>query len=130
MKILDEFANKCEENTEEDDEAAKKKRLEMKQRQEDVEQFMLAVDRMKQAEKGLYKPLSSKFKKLVLVSRLVFALKDAEEGEGGKDAGGEVEEDKKVDQQEGERGVEGNKKDEQDSPSPVCAMDLAKTFEY
>ena len=125
MKILDEFANKCEENTEEDDEAAKKKRLEMKQRQEDVEQFMLAVDRMKQAEKGLYKPLSSKFKKLVLVSRLVFALKDAEEGDGG-----EVEEGKKVDQQEGERGVEGNKKDEQDSPSPVCAMDLAKTFEY
>ena len=125
MKILDEFANKCEENTAEDDEAAKKKRLEMKQRQEDVEQFMLAVDRMKQAEKGLYKPLSSKFKKLVLVSRLVFALKDAEEGDGG-----EVEEGKKVDQQEGERGVEGNKKDEQDSPSPVCAMDLAKTFEY
>ena len=125
MKILDEFANKCEENTAEDDEAAKKKRLEMKQRQEDVEQFMLAVDRMKQAEKGLYKPLSSKFKKLVLVSRLVFALKDAEEGDGG-----EVEEGKKVDQQEGERGVEGNKKDEQDSPTPVCAMDLAKTFEY
>ena len=89
MKILDEFANKCEENTAEDDEAAKKKRLEMKQRQEDVEQFMLAVDRMKQAEKGLYKPLSSKFKKLVLVSRLVFALKDAEEGDGGKDGAGQ-----------------------------------------
>ena len=128
MKVLDEFANKCEENTEvEDEETIKKKlRLEMIQKQKEVDEFMLAVDRMKQGEKGLYKPLSSKFKKLALVSRLVFAMKDA--AEEGK-VGGEVEEEKNADLEE-EMVAEGNKKDQLGSPSVGCAMDLAKTFEY
>ena len=129
MKVLDEFANKCEENTEiEDDETTKKKqRLEMMQKQKEVDEFMLAVDRMKQGEKGLYKPLSSKFKKLAIVSRLVFATKDAgaEEGKGGDG----VEEEKNADFEE-EKVAEGNKKDNLGSPSVFCAMDLAKTFEY
>ena len=128
MKVLDEFENKCEENTEvEDDEVSKKKRLEMKQKQEEVDQFMLAVDKMKQGEKGLYKPLSSKFKKLALISRLVFVMRDSGEEEG-KDED-EVAEEKKGDLDE-ERVDEGNKKDELGSPSVLCAMDLAKSFEY
>ena len=88
---------------------------------------MLAVDKMKQGEKGLYKPLSSKFKKLAIVSRLVFAMKDtvAEKGEGVD----EVEEEKNTDLEEDKIG-EGNKKDNVGSPSVFCAMDLAKTFEY
>ena len=128
MKVLDEFENKCEENTEvEDDEVSKKKRLEMKQKQEEVEQFMLAVDRMKQGEKGLYKPLSSKFKKLALVSRLVFAMRESGEEEGSDEK--EVEEEKSGDLGE-EKVDEVNKKNEVGSPPALCAMDLAKTFEY
>ena len=127
MKILDEFEDKCEENTGvEDDETAKKKRLEMKQKQEEVDQFMLAVDKMKQGEKGLYKPLSSKFKKLALISRLVFVMRDSGEEEG-KDEN-EVEEEKNGDLEEGK--VDEGKKDELGSPSVLCAMDLAKSFEY
>ena len=128
MKVLDEFEDKCEQNTEvEDDETKKKKRLEMKQKQEEVDQFMLAVDKMKQGEKGLYKPLSSKFKKLAIISRLVFVMRDSGEEEG-KDED-EVAEEKKGDLEE-ERVDEGNKKDELGSPSVLCAMDLAKSFEY
>lgn len=127
MKVLDEFANKCEENTEvEDDETTKKKMLEMKQKQEELDQFMLAVDKMKQGEKNLYKPLSSKFKKLALVSRLVFARRSIGEEEG-KDENA-VEEEKNADLGK-ERAAEGNKKDEIGSPSVFCAMDLAKTFD-
>ena len=127
MKVLDEFEDKCEENTEvEDDETTKKKRLEMKQKQEEVDQFMLAVDKMKQGEKGLYKPLSSKFKKLALISRLVFVMRDSGE-EAGKDEG-EVAEKKNGDLEEGK--VDEGKKDELGSPSVLCAMDLAKSFEY
>ena len=128
MKVLDEFANKCEENTEvEDDETTKKKRLEMKQKQEELDQFMLAVDKMKQGEKNRYKPLSSKFKKLALVSRLVFAMRDSGEGEGKDET--EVEEEKIADLEK-DKVAEGNKKEEHGSPSVFCAMDLAKTFEY
>ena len=128
MKVLDEFEEKCKENTEvEDDETKKKKRLEMKQKQEEVDQFMLAVDKMKQGEKGLYKPLSSKFKKIARISRLVFVMRDSGE-EKGKDEN-EVEEEKNGDLEEG-KVEEGNKKDELGSPSVFCAMDSAKSFEY
>ena len=127
MKVLGEFEDKCEENTEvEDDETTKKKRLEKKQRQEEVDQFMLALDKMKQGEKDLYKPLSSKFKKLALISRLVFAMRDS--GEKGKDED-EVAEKKNGDLEEG-KVEEGNKKDKLGSPSVLCAMDLAKSFVY
>ena len=126
MKVLGEFEDKCEENTEvEDDETTKKKRLE-KQKQEELDQFMLAIDKMKQGEKDLYKPLSSKFKKLALISRLVFAMRDSGEEEG-KDEG-EVAEEKNGDLEEGK--VDEGKKDELGSPSVFCAMDLAKSFEY
>ena len=125
MKVLGEFEDKCEENTEvEDDETTKKKRLE-KQKQEELDQFMLALDKMKQGEKDLYKPLSSKFKKLALISRLVFAMRDSGEEEG-KDED-EVAEEKNGDLEEGK---EGNKKDKLGSPSVLCAMDLAKSFVY
>ena len=43
MKVLDEFAKK-------------KQRLEMIQKQKELDEFMLAVDKMKQKEKNLYKP--------------------------------------------------------------------------
>ena len=128
MKVLCEFEDKCEENTEvEDDETTKKKRLEMKQKQEELDQFMLAIDKMKQGEKHLYKPLSSKFKKLALISRLVFAMRDSGE-EAGKDED-EVAEEKNGDLEEG-KVDEGNKKDKLGSPSVLCAMDLAKSFVY
>ena len=127
MKVLCEFEDKCEENTEvEDDETTKKKRLE-KQKQEELDQFMLAIDKMKQGEKDLYKPLSSKFKKLALISRLVFAMRDSGEEEG-KDED-EVAEKKNGDLEE-EKVEEGNKKDKLGSPSVLCAMDLAKSFVY
>ena len=94
---------------------------------EEVEQFMLAVDRMKQGERGLYKPLSSKFKKLALVSRLVFSMKDS----GDEEATDEKEVKEERNGNLGEEKVdEGNKKDELDSTLSFCAMDMAKTFEY
>ena len=128
MKVLGEFEDKCEENTEvEDDETTKKIKLEKKQKQEELDQFMLAIDKMKQGEKDLYKPLSSKFKKLALISRLVFAMRDSGEEEG-KDED-EVAEEKNGDLEEG-KVEEGNKKDKLGSPSVLCAMDLAKSFVY
>ena len=124
MKVLDEFEDKCEENTGvEDDETTKKKRLEMKQKQEEVDQFMLAVDKMKQGEKGLYKPLSSKFKKLAILSRLVFAMTGTDQNEEGD--GDEFQEEKRCEE---ENIGESNKKEE--LPPNFCALDLAKTFEY
>ena len=125
MKVIDDdfaYINKPKENTKvEDDEI--KDHLEMlakKKKQAEVEQFMLAIDRMKQGEKGLYTPLSSKFKKLAILSRLVFAMKGPDQnGEG------DFQEQKRCEE---ENVAESNKKEE--LPPDFCALDLAKTFEY
>lgn len=126
MKVIDDdfaYINKPKENTKvEDDET--KDHLEMlakKKKQTEVEQFMLAIDQMKQGEKGLYTPLSTKFKKLAILSRLVFAMKDTDQnGEGD-----EFQEQKRCEE---ENFAEFNKKEE--LPPDFCALDLAKTFEY
>ena len=128
MKVTDDdFANinKPKENTKVEDEEIKD-HLEMlakKKQQAEVEQFMLAIDRMKQGEKGLYTPLSSKFKKLAILSRLVFAMKDPDQNEEGE--GDEFQEQKRCEE---ENFAETNKKEE--LPPDFCALDLAKTFEY
>ena len=125
MKVTDnDFANfnNPKENTKgENDEI--KDHLEMlakKKKQAEVEQFMLAIDRMKQGEKGLYTPLSSKFKKLAILARLVFAVNGTDQNEEG-----EFQEQKRCEE---ENFAEANKKEE--LPPNFCALDLAKTFEY
>ena len=123
MKVTDDdFANNPKESAKvEDDEM--KDHLEMlakKKKQAEVEQFMLALDRMKQGEKGLYTPLSSKFKKLAILARLVFAVNGTDQNEEG-----EFQEQKRCEE---ENVAESNKKDE--LPPNFCALDLAKTFEY
>ena len=128
MKVTDDdFANinKPKENTKVEDEEIKD-HLEMlakKKQQAEVEQFMLAIDRMKQGERGLYTPLSSKFKKLAILARLVFAMKDPDQNEEGE--GDEFQEQKRCEE---ENFAEANKKEE--LPPDFCALDLAKTFEY
>ena len=128
MKVIDDdFANinNQKENTKvEDDET--KDHLEVlakKKKQAEVEQFMLAIDRMKQGEKGLYTPLSSKFKKLAILSRLVFAMTGTDQN--GEEDGDEFQEQKRCEE---ENVAESNKKEE--LPPNFCALDLAKTFEY
>ena len=128
MKVTDDdFANinNQKENTKvEDDET--KDHLEVlakKKKQAEVEQFMLAIDRMKQGEKGLYTPLSSKFKKLAILSRLVFAMTGTDQN--GEEDGDEFQEQKRCEE---ENVAESNKKEE--LPPNFCALDLAKTFEY
>ena len=128
MKVTDDdFANfnNPKENTKVEDEEIKD-HLEMlakKKQQAEVEQFMLAIDRMKQGEKGLYTPLSSKFKKLAILSRLVFAMTGTDQN--GEGDGDEFQEQKRCEE---ENDAESNKKEE--LPPDFCALDLAKTFEY
>ena len=125
MKVTDDdFANfnNPKENTKVEDEEIKD-HLEMlakKKQQAEVEQFMLAIDRMKQGERGLYTPLSSKFKKLAILARLVFAVNGTDQNEEG-----EFQEQKRCEE---ENVAESNKKEE--LPPDFCALDLAKTFEY
>ena len=128
MKVIDDdfaFINKPKESTKvEDDEI--NDHLEMlakKKKQAEVEQFMLAIDQMRQGEKGLYTPLSSKFKKLAILSRLVFAMTGTDQNEEGD--GDEFQEEKRCEE---ENIGESNKKEE--LPPNFCALDLAKTFEY
>ena len=128
MKVTDDdFANinKPKENTKVEDDETKDHlgMLAKKKKQAEVEQFMLAIDRMKQGEKGLYTPLSSKFKKLAILSRLVFAMTGTDQNEEGD--GDEFQEQKRCEE---ENVAESNKKDE--LPPNFCALDLAKTFEY
>ena len=128
MKVTDDdFANinKPKENTKVEDDETKDHlgMLAKKKKQAEVEQFMLAIDRMKQGEKGLYTPLSSKFKKLAILSRLVFAMTGTDQNEEGD--GDEFQEQKRCEE---DNVAESNKKDE--LPPNFCALDLAKTFEY
>ena len=54
----------------------------MKELKEEEDAFMMLVEKNKQGEKNLYRPLSSKFRKLVMISRIVFATRDSDdEGE-------------------------------------------------
>ena len=128
MKVTDDdFANinKPKENTKVEDDETKDHlgMLAKKKKQAEVEQFMLAIDRMKQGEKGLYTPLSSKFKKLAILSRLVFAMTGTDQNEEGD--GDEFQEQKRCEE---DNVAESNKKEE--LPPNFCALDLAKTFEY
>ena len=128
MKVTDDdFANinKPKENTKVEDDETKDHlgMLAKKKKQAEVEQFMLAIDRMKQGEKGLYTPLSSKFKKLAILSRLVFAMTGTDQNEEGD--GDEFQEQKRCEE---DNVAESNKKEE--LPPDFCALDLAKMFEY
>ena len=71
----------------------------------------------------LYTPLSSKFKKLAILSRLVFAMTGTDRN--GEGDGDEFQEQKRCEE---ENVAESNKKEE--LPPDFCALDLAKTFEY
>ena len=128
MKVIDDdfaFINKPKESIKvEDDEINDHlEMLAIKKKQAEVEQFMLAIDQMRQGERGLYTPLSSKFKKLAILSRLVFAMTGTDQNEeGGED---KFQEQKRYEE---ENVGESNKKEE--LPPNFCALDLAKTFEY
>ena len=111
MKVTDDdFANinKPKENTKVEDDETKDHlgMLAKKKKQAEVEQFMLAIDRMKQGEKGLYTPLSSKFKKLAILSRLVFAMTGTDQNEEGD--GDEFQEQKRCEE---DNVAESNKKE-------------------
>ena len=68
----------------------------------------------------LYTPLSSKFKKLAILSRLVFAM-------NGTDQNGEGE---FLEQERCEEENVAEAKKNEELPPDFCALDLAKTFEY